>query len=149
LRGDKQFPHQLEAIAAFVRDQIAAPARDDNVRLLVEAEGQPVGSIRTFDTDPHNGTFSFHISTFKEHQRKGYAYDASALLMRYFFSELRYHKCVQDVFSFNDASIALHERLGFAREGCITEAIYAAGMYYDRLVFGLTAEIFVSHHGPT
>lgn len=44
------------------------------------------------------------------------------------------------VYSFNEASIRLHEKLGFQREGCLRRTIFTQGQYFDVIVFGLTVE---------
>ena len=40
----------------------------------------------------------------------------------------------------NDASRALHERLGFVREGAVRRAIFMGGRYLDELYYGMTVE---------
>jgi len=63
-------------------------------------------------------------------------------VLRYYFEELRYQKVTVSVYSFNEESIALHKRLGFKQEGCLRRMIYTRGQYFDRLLFGLTADEF-------
>lgn len=142
LRGDKFPPYPSGRLAAFVQEQANTTSSNDDIRLLIDARGQMVGSLRTFDTDPHNGRFSFHVSVSPHHRRKGYALDGSRIILDWFFGELRYHKCVQQVYSFNHASIALHQRLGFVEQGRLTQAVFAEGSYHDEVLFGMTADAF-------
>lgn len=142
LRGDKFPPYSLASLTGFVNTWAATPPTDDNIRLVIDVGGELVGSLRTFDADVHNGRFSFHVSVSAAHRRKGYGLDGSRVIMRWFFGELRYHKCVQQVFSFNDASIAMHRRLGFTEEGRLREAVFAEGALHDEILFGITAEEF-------
>lgn len=139
LRGDKLAPYSTEVLRAFVEEQARTAPTGDELRLLVDVDGVMVGSLRTFDVDAHNGRFSFHISIVAEHRRRGYAADASGIILGWYFDELRYHKCVQQVYSFNPASIALHKRLGFNEEGCLREAVFANGSHHDEILFGMTA----------
>ncbi len=44
------------------------------------------------------------------------------------------------VSEFNDASINLHEGLGFQTEGRLRRVIHTRGRYYDQLMFGLLSE---------
>ena len=53
--------------------------------------GEFVGWITMFKGDPKHGNFSFGISIFREHWRKGYAENAVHLILRYGFYELRMH----------------------------------------------------------
>ena len=140
LRGDKLAPYSTEALKAFVQSQAAAVPSGEDIRLLVDVDGSMVGSLRTFDADPHNGRFTFHISIAAEHRGRGYATDAGRIVLGWYFDELRYHKCVQQVYSFNSASIALHERLGFNEEGRLKEAVFAHGAHHDEILFGMTAD---------
>jgi RimJ/RimL family protein N-acetyltransferase len=66
------------------------------------------------------------------------------LVLRYYFQELRYQKVTVRVYSFNDASIRLHEKLGFQLEGRLRRTVYTNGEYFDELIYGLTVEEFVS-----
>jgi len=79
-----------------------------------------------------------------EHQRKGYASEAIRLVLRYFFEELRYHKATVQVYAFNEASIRLHQKLGFQEEGRSRDMIYTQGRYVDELTFGLTFDEWAS-----
>ena len=66
--------------------------------------------------------------------------------MRYYFMELRMHKCNVEAWSFNDASIGLHEHLGFTREGLRRQVYFTRGRYWDDVLFGMTREEFVQKY---
>ncbi len=71
----------------------------------------------------------------------------SSSFLRYFFDELRYQKATVTVYSFNVASIRLHEKLGFQREGQIRRTVYTRGQYFDELFYGMTCEEFAERYG--
>ena len=50
------------------------------------------------------------------------------------------------VYSFNAASLALHEKLGFVREGTLRRMVYTGGQHYDIAAFGLTADEFTARY---
>ncbi|MGI8643788.1 MAG: GNAT family N-acetyltransferase, partial [Thermomicrobiales bacterium] len=56
--------------------------------------------------------------------------------------ELRYQKVTVQVYAFNESSIALHEQLGFQREGRLRRLVYTGGQHHDVLMYGLTREEF-------
>lgn len=62
------------------------------------------------------------------------------MVLKYYFEELRYQKVTVPVYGFNEASVALHERLGFVREGTLRRMVYTGGAYYDAHWYGLTKE---------
>jgi RimJ/RimL family protein N-acetyltransferase len=91
--------------------------------------------------------FSWGLNIIQEHRRKGYASEALPIVKRYSFQELRNQKVKVHNTSFNEASIKLHERLGFQQEGRISRTNYTDGQYFDDLVYGLTKEEFAAKHG--
>ena len=100
--------------------------------------GDLAGSIGVNNTDSRSGTFRYGVSIDSDFQQRGYATDAIKLVLRYFFDELRYQKCTVDILASNEASITLHERLGFVNEGQIRRAHYSEGVYHDSCYYGLT-----------
>lgn len=140
-------PPSREAMKRWAEQEAARKPDGDNVRFVVEnGEAEAVGNITTHDCAPRSGTFSYGINTRKEHRGKGYAAEAIALVLRYYFRELRYQKVTVGVFEFNAASIRLHEKLGFQREGRLRRMTHTDGRFFDQLIFGLTAEEFAA--GP-
>ncbi|HEU0025638.1 MAG TPA: GNAT family protein [Ktedonobacterales bacterium] len=108
--------------------------------------GTVVGSIDPKDCDRRVGSFSYGVGVIPERRQRGYASEAILLVARYYFQELRYQKMNVQVHDDNPASIALHERLGFTREGTLRRMVYTGGVYHDQLCFGMTAEEFATLH---
>jgi len=120
------FPQSREAVKRWAEQAAAATnSGDDNVHLEIEnLAGELVGAVATHECDPRNGTFAYGIAVRAEHRRQGYASDAIQVVLRHYFEELRYQKATVRVYGFNDASIHLHQRLGFQQEGCLRRMIY-------------------------
>jgi RimJ/RimL family protein N-acetyltransferase len=141
------FPVSAEWQRRWAERMATADPADDRFQFVIETlGGDPVGSISAQDSDPRQGTFSFGVAVQQERRRHGYAAEAILLLLRYFFRERRYQKATSHVFSFNTASVRLHERLGFTLEGRIRRMVYTEGQYFDDLIFGLTAEEFSARY---
>ena len=129
-------------------DRLVRESETETYRFMIEnMEGVTVGSINAHDVDFRNGTFSYGLGVYEEFRRKGYASEAVILMMRYYFNELRLHKCNVAVWSFNTPSIRLHEHIGFVHEGVMREVYYTDGRYYDDILFGMTQEEFVEKYG--
>ncbi|SEF59763.1 Protein N-acetyltransferase, RimJ/RimL family [Nonomuraea solani] len=111
-----------------------------------KADNAPVGSINTHQIDRVHGTFAYGISVGTPHHRKGYASEAIVLLLRYMFFERRFQKAEAWVYGYNDASQALHRRMGFVEEGRRRRSHYANGRYHDELLFGMTVEEYTERH---
>jgi RimJ/RimL family protein N-acetyltransferase len=114
---------------------------DDTFQLAIESltDGALVGALSTFDIDQRAGRFSYGIAIGLDFQRRGFATDAIAVLLTYMFGERRLHKCGVGIYSFNQASIALHERIGFQAEGRLRDHEYFAGRHLDLILLGMTA----------
>ncbi|MBY6036671.1 GNAT family N-acetyltransferase [Fictibacillus nanhaiensis] len=150
----------MDAEIARLNDRIYGPRSEEGTRKWTEEEsnkgwdghhfrlaienfnGELVGSINTDKCDFQNGTFSYGVSVFRDHWKKGYGSDAIKVILRYFFNELRYQKVNAQVYSFNEGSVKLHNSLGFTEEGCLRNMIYTDGRYHDIYIFGLTKEEF-------
>lgn len=142
------FPRSRAAARRWAEETAERSPEDDNFHFEIETlAGELVGSIAIHRAEPRTGTFSYGIAIAEEHGRKGYASEAVLLALRYYFLERRYQKVTTTVDEFNDASLRLHQRLGFQREGQLRRMTFTQGRYYDQVVFGMTREEFEQTHG--
>jgi RimJ/RimL family protein N-acetyltransferase len=141
------FPSSQERDRRWAADQAAKEAQNDAFDFAIEnLQRDLVGVINTHTCNPRNGTFGYGLAVRREHWRKGYASEAILLVLRYFFLELRYQKVNVGVYAYNEASIRLHERLGFTQEGRLRRMTYTNGRYFDDILFGMTVEEFSENH---
>jgi RimJ/RimL family protein N-acetyltransferase len=68
---------------------------------------------------------------------QGYGYEAAQLALAFAFDELNLHRVTTTVFSYNERSIALVEKLGFRTEGAFREFLHRDGRRHDMLLYGL------------
>ena len=154
---DSEMARNLEFVwppvsLAQVRQSTAADAQkkleNDSFGWIIDnSEGTAVGFIHTHNCHPRNGVFKYGLGVEARHRRKGYAAAAILLVLRYYFQELRYQKVTIQMHSENEASRALHERLGFVREGRVRRAIFTRGRYLDELYYGMTVEEWQQRYG--
>jgi RimJ/RimL family protein N-acetyltransferase len=141
-------PQSRAAVRLWAEQEAVRPAQGDNYRFVIARleDDAVVGNLTVHEADPRVGTFGYGISIKREERRKGYASEAILLALRFYFEERRYQKATVIIFSFNQPSIALHERLGFQLEGRVRHMVYTRGAYYDHLIYGLTVEEFHERH---
>lgn len=136
-------PRSRAALEDWAQEKAKRELENDAFQWLIETlAGDPVGSIATQTCNPRDGTFSYALDVAREHQRRGYASEAIVMVLRYYFQELRYQKVNVATQSDNAATIALHEHLGFTREGMQRRMVFQQGRYFDLALFGLTKEEF-------
>lgn len=134
-------PTSLDSVRAWAAEQSRKHMENDAFHWMIETlDGTPVGTIATHHCDLRSGTFSYGVDVVDEQRRKGYASSAVWLVLGYYFDQLRYQKATIEVHSDNEASLALHDRLGFLREGCVRRTVYQNGQYLDTVYFGMTVE---------
>lgn len=130
---------------AWAEEQSKKKLDEDRFHWIVQnREGEPVGTIATHACNHRNGTFSYGLVIDRAYRRRGYAAEAIALILRYYFEELRYQKVTVNVYANNEPSIRLHERLGFQQEGTLRRMHFTAGTFIDELWFGMTNDEFAA-----
>lgn len=144
-----QPPRSAEGYRAWTKEQAVLRAEDDRFQLVVEAadSGQVVGAVGSYRTDPRAGWFEYGVTIGSDQRRKGYAAEATTLLLRHMFEERRYHKCQARVFAHNGASLALQRRLGFVEEARLRDHVFHGGRHHDIVLMGVLAEEFARGRG--
>lgn len=137
-----ELPTSLELQAAWLEK--AAGYQDTNmIRFAMDnVEGVTVGWVTIHSRNQKNGTFGFGVAIYRDHRGQGYAVDAVGILLKYGFWEQRYQKCNSVCFHTNEASIRMHQKLGFIEEGRIRRNSFFNGVYHDDVLFGMTREEF-------
>lgn len=115
----------------------------DMIRFAMEnLEGVTVGWVTLHSRDQKNGTFSFGVAVYRDYRGRGNAVDAVRTILKYGFWEQRYQKCNSMCLHSNEASIRMHQKLGFIDEGRIRRTCFYNGKYHDDVLFGMTREEF-------
>jgi len=138
-----ELPTSVEALRAELAKR--ANCKDVNgviVFAIETLDGRKVGGISLHSPSLKNGTFGFGVNVDRPHRGNGYASEAVRILLRYCFHERRFQKCNSACIETNDASIALHRKLGFVEEGRRRRQYYLGGRFCDDILFGLTREEF-------
>lgn len=107
---------------------------------LVETN-QIIGLIGNSDYDPINRLTKLFIYIGETEKRaKGLGQEAYALFSDFCFKELNVHKVYSYLYSYNKASIHMHEKCGFILEGELKQHWFKDGRYHDVIVMGRIKE---------
>lgn len=144
-------PRSAEGFRAWAKEQAVAKSDGDCFGLAIEAvdTGKIVGAVGSHDADPRAGWFEYGVTMGAGHRRKGYASEAVVMLLRFMFEERRFHKCGARIFADNEASLALHRRLGFIEEGRLRDQVFSAGQHHDVVMMGMLTDEFAPLHSTS
>ncbi len=106
--------------------------------LIIEENEKPRGCV-IFSAIQQSASayWSFYSSP---ENKPGSGRQICTVALDFAFSELAINKVIGEVLDFNQASICIHERLGFTREGILREHCLINGKYHNLLCFGILAK---------
>ncbi|MDB2415671.1 GNAT family N-acetyltransferase [bacterium] len=111
------------------------------LRLMIEKDGEALGTIELFDFDPINLRCGVGIWIVdKENRRKGYAREALSLIINYAFNSLHLNQMYCNISSHNQASINLFSSLDFQLVGQKAKWNKTATGWEDEFLFQLLCE---------
>lgn len=82
----------------------------------------------------------------KRYWNKGYGSDAIRALLGFSFHEMNLHRVSLRVYEDNTRGIRAYEKCGFRHEGCMREAVFRKGRYYNVLRMGILDYEFGAEH---
>lgn len=101
---------------------------------------QYLGTISLKDIDLDNGTAEYAITLRKIAHGKGIAYEATKLILKKAFQELKLRRVFLSVHADNIAAIKLYERSGFIFEGEFRKHFLIDGKYVGWKWYGILQE---------
>jgi len=151
--------------AAFMRLLDARPARPkseaellhwleslqenrENIALAIRSLGEQdlIGYVELDGILWPHGVSGFSIAIGdRANWGQGYGYEAARLALAFAFDELNLYRVTATIFSYNERSIALFEKLGFQLEGRFREFLRRAGERHDMLLYGLLRREWEAH----
>lgn len=138
--------------SVMMRDRVnhlakSNPYEEEFFMIIEDNDGHAVGNINTHSVNRVNGTFEYGIGIVDTYRGKGYAKEAIALVLRFYFYELGFNKVETRVYGFNENSLKLHEKLGFVEEGRLRDNHFSNGSHHDTVCYGMLRSEFESVYG--
>ena len=110
-------PVSRHMLREYLRHTHASLAEAGQLRLMLEAEGQPVGTLDLYDYSALHQRAGVGIAVRPAARRLGYAEQALCALLPYARQHLRLHQLYCTVSASNEASIKLFAKIGFFQVG--------------------------------
>lgn len=124
---------------ASLEEYVAANNNASNL-LLGIFENQTdahVGNIHLSNIKLIHNNCVYGIVMHRSYMGKGYAHEATRLLLRHAFHFLNIHRVEIKVVDINPDAVSLYERMGAEKEGVLREAFYFKGEYRDLIVYSI------------
>ena len=120
----------------------------DNSRIVLgiclKENNKLIGTVNIQDIDWINRSAHVPIQIGdKQYWGGGYASEARILALKFAFEERGMHRIWAVVLEHNIASLKMHERLGFVKEGILRDSVYKNGKFYNQIYLGLLKEDFI------
>ena len=125
-------PMNLKKETEFIENELE---NDDTIMLGICIDGELIGDIALEEKE--TGVAELGIMIDPEQHGKGYGTEASKLLIKHAFQQMRYHKIKTRVVDTNDKSSRVWEKLGFQQEGTLRKHTFLDGEYRDFQIYGL------------
>jgi UDP-4-amino-4,6-dideoxy-N-acetyl-beta-L-altrosamine N-acetyltransferase len=105
--------------------------------LIVEEAKQGIGYVQFSNVEVGGvADWGFYV---RPSSPKGTGRKLGAMALNHAFGQLKLHKVCGQAIAINQASIAFHQRLGFALEGVLRDQHRINGVYHSLHCFGLLA----------
>jgi RimJ/RimL family protein N-acetyltransferase len=139
---------EVRAALELRKDMTAIDEDSQTVRLaaVVRDSGIMIGdfSLHRVSREHRQGEIGFVMHP--DHHGKGYATEASLVLLRLGFDDLGLHRIIGRCDARNSPSARLMERLGMRREAHFRENEFVKGEWCDELVYAMLASEWEARH---
>jgi RimJ/RimL family protein N-acetyltransferase len=113
--------------------------------VMLKGTGQLIGDCG-LKTEEDGRQAEFGVTFAREHQGKGYAYEAVSRLLDYAFADLGMYRVVAIADRQNAPSVALLERLGMRREGSFTRNVWFKGHWASEYLYAILKVEWLRSH---
>lgn len=105
------------------------------VSLWVCTDGDPIGEVMFRPINRDNGRAEIGLWLVPDVWDEGYGTEATSLMVKYGFEELRLHRITAQPLATNETAKRVLEKVGFTHEGTQREAVFTNGEYVDRELY--------------
>jgi diamine N-acetyltransferase len=134
-------PFSKNILAKYLKNAHQDIFTAKQLRLMIEKDNTPIGTIELFDFDPVNLRCGIGIWIVdEENRRKGYAKEALTLIIKYAFSNLHLNQIYCNISSRNQVSINLFGSLDFQLVGVKSKWNKTPEGWEDELFFQLLCD---------
>ena len=143
--GNKHFVSS-EREKKSVESKIADNFSSIHLAICAESNGALIGTLSIIDVDWRNrkACWGGIIIGNPEDRKKGYAYEASQLMLKYVFDELGMNRFYGYWHEKYIKSINMGKKLGFKTEGVLRDYVYKNGAFHNAIIMSILKDDYYS-----
>lgn len=113
--------------------------------IFIKTESSPIliGTTGVYEINQRHQRGIWRIRIDSQYQGKGYAREASSMMLDYAFNTLNLQKIISDSFPENSAVVKLLNSVGSKEEGRLRNHYFHKGKFMDVIQFGLLRDEFI------
>lgn len=116
-------------------------SNDIKLAICLSENGQHIGNVYLTGIDYVNRRAESHIFIGeKDYWGQGYGKEALIEILNYGFDEIGLHRIEAHINADNAASLRMHEKCGYKREGLLRQAVYKNGLFKDVIIMSVFKE---------
>lgn len=131
-------PYSRHQLWEYIQNYDSDPLRSGQLRLMIDVDGAPVGSVDLYNIDTANSRAMVGVMIGKAHRRKGFARSALAIMERYAAGPLALSQLASVVAEDNASSLCLFENAGYALTATLPRWVRRAEGFIAARVFQKT-----------
>lgn len=137
-------PKTVDDVLVFINERVS-PVLDMQDTwfqfvITIKENREIIGDIGLHFFDSDNKQVEIGCTIAKKEQKKGFAYEAMAEIIKFTFNNLNKHRIIASIDPRNEASIKLVNRLGMRQEAHFKESILQNGEWCDDLIYAILSK---------
>ncbi|MDR6726742.1 RimJ/RimL family protein N-acetyltransferase [Paenibacillus amylolyticus] len=140
-----------EKVREKYREQLPTSAEryayDFIIRRVDDSENTPIGLVQMWSYVDFRKSWELGFGMLPDYTGRGYASEATRLLLQFAFAEVQAHKVVGMCNAQNTRSALLMEKVGMKREGIFRDELFWNDQYVDQYFFSVLKSEFFADAG--
>ncbi len=124
-------PYSYYLLREYIANNATDIYKDEQVRFVIECDGQAAGMIDLFDFSPKNCRAELGVALLRSFQKRGIAREAISRIAEYARDVVHMHQIYAIVPVSNHSSVSMLEACGFEHSGTLHNWINHGGKYED------------------
>lgn len=134
------FPSNMEQLVDFYKN-ISVSKNDVMFAIIRQDTKKHIGNIKLGNINwVHRHGYMGILIGDKNSWGKGFAQEATGLLLNYAFNQLNLNKVLLDVYANHAAAIKAYANVGFKEEGRLKNMLFSNGKFEDQIIMAITKD---------